>query len=637
MARLAGLRLRYNACLARRRPSRYEERGDGGSHLLSWLRGPGRGRGWSWVLVLVASLWSAQGKADVRSPEPFVPHQGVQEILAAHAWLGPSAAASLEDARSGRIAFTPIGLRNAIPFRPGHVLWLRLRIQASADEAQTWRLELPAPVIDAVSLHQRDAAGRWTVQRAGDTVPMKAWGHPARHPSFGLALRAGAPSEVLLEIRHSTRLAVPLRLVSGTAHEQRAQLEYLGLGLAFGVLGLLVAIALVAATVLRDPAYACYAAFALLAMLALGAYTGVASHLVWGNLPAWSDAAPGVLTLLAGAAALQMGRYLSPGLARTPWLAAALDGGVGAGLILAGPYAFLARREGMILLGLHVLWVVALSLYVSVRTWQRGERAGLWMLIGAVPLVLAVPISVVRGFGWLQASWLADYALVCALSFELPMLLAALYSRSEERWGVELRRLAASHQDALTGALKREGFVAKLRHAVQRQRLRGEGAALVVVELANHASILAERGAEAAEDALLRTVVKLRRLVRDVDTTGRLGEHRFGLLLEGLSVRRPVGAIAARLIASGLMEEPSRPKEPLLQLHVVATLTSEHPGTADVLLQTLEAMLGEMAPRTRRAFRFYEVAAVAEVGEGAEVEGSTESVGGRPSAGLLPD
>jgi hypothetical protein len=44
---------------------------------------------------------------------------------------------------------------------------------------------------------------------------------------------------------------------------------------------------------------------------------------------------------------------------------------------------------------------------------------------------------------------------------------------------------------------------------------------------------------QSVEEALLRGVIKLRRLIRDVDTTGRLAENRFGLILEGLSSRRP--------------------------------------------------------------------------------------------------
>lgn len=56
-------------------------------------------------------------------------------------------------------------------------------------------------------------------------------------------------------------------------------------------------------------------------------------------------------------------------------------------------------------------------------------------------------------------------------------------------------------------------------------------------------------------------MIKLRRLVRDVDTTGRVGENRFGLILEGVQIPKAVNTVASRLIASGLMEEPGRPRD----------------------------------------------------------------------------
>jgi hypothetical protein len=44
-------------------------------------------------------------------------------------------------------------------------------------------------------------------------------------------------------------------------------------------------------------------------------------------------------------------------------------------------------------------------------------------------------------------------------------------------------------------------------------------------------------GASIAEQSLLRSVIKLRRLLRDVDTVSRVGEARFGLILEGVTSR----------------------------------------------------------------------------------------------------
>jgi diguanylate cyclase (GGDEF)-like protein len=247
-----------------------------------------------------------------------------------------------------------------------------------------------------------------------------------------------------------------------------------------------------------------------------------------------------------------------------------------------------------------------LALYAATVTWRRGDPVGLWMLVGAVPLALAVLVALGRVTGWLQHWWLTEYALVLALTFDLPMVFGALNSRSEERHSVELRRLAAASQDALTGLMKRGPFTARLRQAIGRFQRRGEGAAVAVIELANYEWIQKTRGAEAVEEALLRSVIKLRRLVRDVDTAGRLGENRFGLILEGVSVRKPMSVVASRLVAAGLMEEPGRPKDVVLHFHVTAVVLHEHSGSADELLKALADALAEMSARTQRPVRFLE-------------------------------
>lgn len=497
-----------------------------------------------------------------------------------------------------------LDLAEAISLAPGAALWLRLRVRSDGTETDAWLLEIPVPVIDAVAVHQRDAAGRWTSQIAGDTVPMRSWPQAGRYPFFKLQLRPGAATDILVEIRHSTRLVLPVRIVGGAIHHERAQLEYLGLGLVFGILSLLIAAAVLIAAATRDAAYGGYAVFATLSMLALAAFTGVASHLAWGNLPAWGDAAPGILTLLAGAAALQLVQRVSPVFTRSARLGRALDLGAGAGVVFAAAYPLLDRRDAMPLLALHIVAVTILCLHAAVVAWRRRDPAGTWMLFGALPLALGVPIATARAFGWLPGSWLTDYALVGALTLELPALLMALKSRSQERWSVELRRLASANMDPLTGVLRKEAFAAKLCQVVHRFRNRGEGAAVALIDVANYQHVLKEHGSEAAEEALLRAVVKVRRLVRDVDTTGRLGEHRFGLILEGVALRDPLASIGSRLIAAGLIAEPEHPEVPPLQFHVAATLVAEHAGPPSALLRSLEEVLQQMLPRTRRAFRY---------------------------------
>jgi GGDEF domain-containing protein len=124
------------------------------------------------------------------------------------------------------------------------------------------------------------------------------------------------------------------------------------------------------------------------------------------------------------------------------------------------------------------------------------------------------------------------------------------------------------------------------------------------IDLVNYARIREVFGSSAAEQSLLRSVIKLRRLLRDVDTVARVGEARFGVILEGASSRSSVTERAARLIAAGLMPLPGLKPDVTLQFHVAALLLNERPLEAEEVETALDAQLSRMSPRTRRPIRF---------------------------------
>lgn len=531
--------------------------------------------------------------------------EGPADALPVWGWVGPAAAASLEQAARGDLRFQPVDQGAFHGLAPGQALWLRLRLQASPGTASDWVLEFPLPILDGATLYQPLPRGGWSSQAAGDTVPMRAWTQQGRYPFFRLQLRENAPLELFVQVRHATPVSLPVRILTAADHYRRTQLEYLGLGLALGALGLLVAHSVFRAWRLRDSAYGWYAAYSVLAFLALVAFTGVAAHLLWGNAGAWVDAAPGCCALLAGSVAMLMVGHLSGVKDRSRRLGRAVQVVGWAGFAAAVPYLYLDRRIGIVLLAAHLLFVAVLSLWVATQTWRRGDPVGRWMLLGSLPLAAAVLVALARVLSWIHASWLTEYAVVLALTVDLPMLLGALNSRSNERRGAELRQIAAASQDPLTGLLKSQAFYARLLQAVRRFRRRGEGAAIAVIELANYGWIKEARGAEAAEESLLRAVIKLRRLVRDVDTTGRLGEARFGLILEGVSSRQVVANFASRLVAAGLMEEPGRADDVALRLHIAAMLLHEHAPPEQELMTGLVGVLKGMSARTHRPFRFW--------------------------------
>jgi diguanylate cyclase (GGDEF)-like protein len=521
-------------------------------------------------------------------------------------WIDASGTATLEQVLQTDAAFQPARPDLIYSLGEHGALWLRYRLLRGREERHNWLMAFPMPALDRVTVYQQDAKGRWLGQTAGDTMAVSAWPEPGRYPHFRLDLPVGQARDVYVHIRHFTHANFPIQLLTEAAYDQRVQLEYLGLGLTFGALLLLIATCLAQSLVYRDRTYAWYALYALVTALAVASYTGAAAHLLWPGFAALGDSPQGCLAMLGSAAALLFVRNLTGISARHPVVDRMVYAAGLGGLLLAAAFLVLDKPIGLIALAVYVAATSLTNVWIASAGWRRGDVVGAWVLVAYSPFALAVCLAIVRLFGWLPVSFGTQYAVVAALALQVPLLLVALNIRSRERHGAEIRELALSSQDALTGLLAPHLFHDRLRQVVARYKRDKENAAVVFIDLVNYPRIKDYYGTAVAEQSLLRCVIKLRRLLRDVDTVSRIGEARFGLILEGVTSRIAVTDRAARLIAAGLMPLQGLKPDVTLQFHIAAVLLEERISEAPELADALGELLATMSPRTRRPIRFLE-------------------------------
>ncbi|WP_175541843.1 7TM diverse intracellular signaling domain-containing protein [Polaromonas sp. YR568] len=523
-------------------------------------------------------------------------------------WIDAEGTAAIEQLTSERpgVAFTPAKADTVYSLGPKAALWLHYRFTKSSSSRQDWLLEFPLPLLDLATVYQRSQGGSWTSQSAGDTVAVSSWPEPGRYGQFQLNLRDNGVHDVYVRIQHLTEVGIPIRVSTRSQQAQRLQLEYLAIGVVFGALVLLIVACAVQSWVYRDKAYGWYAVYASVMALVVASWTGVAGHLLWSDFSAWNNLAQGCLGLLGGGAALLVVHHLCgigtrhKGFERvTYWVGVA-------GLPLALVYTVLDRGSGVRMIGIYLILIVVMGVGRAYLTWQRKDIVGFWVLAAFTPLALATLLIVVSILGLISASWLSQYGLMAGLTIEVPMLLVALNLRSRERHAVEAREQAMSSQDALTGLLAAHLFHDRFMQVVERAKRYQEPAAVVYIELVNYRYIKKTWGTAVAEQSLLRSVIKLRRILRDVNTVGRVDEARFGLILEGVASRTPVTELSARLIAAGLMPLKGLKPEVVLQFHVAGVLLSERLGSHEAIAQALADLLHSMGARTRRPIRFLE-------------------------------
>lgn len=538
------------------------------------------------------TLLLADGSAPVRDPAP-----GLE-------WTDPDGTATLQQVIASRGAFQPLQPDRIHVLGAAGALWLHLRVARPAGSRTDWMAELALPPLDAVTLYQQDPAGAWRGQAAGDKLAVASWPVPGRFPVFRLEVPPGQVRDVYFRIAHNARSSIPLRIASAADHSQRAQIAYLALGLVLGGLALVIAACLAQSWVYRDRVFFGYAAYASTIALALASYTGAGAHLLWPRSGTLADLAQGGLALLSAAAAILFVRDLSGIAARSPRLASAAHWAALVAPLVLAVYVAVDRPVGTIVLGTYLALACSFNLLMAWRSWRAGDAVSLWILAAYLPLAAAVVLTLVRVFGVAPASWANQYGLVAAMAVQVPLLLVALSIHSRERHGATIRELALSSQDALTGLLAAHLFHDRLRQLVARHRRNGESAAVLFVDLVNHPRIKAQHGSAIAEQSLLGSVIKLRRLLRESDTLSRTGEARFALILERTGSRVAVTDRAAQVVAAGMMPVKGQKPEVSLQFHIAVALLDELAMSPAELTAGLAGLLDSMPPNTRSPIRF---------------------------------
>jgi two-component system, sensor histidine kinase LadS len=535
------------------------------------------------------------------------------DIRSIGAWSDVTGRATVQEVFPAKFsAFAKTDLHTAMRFDGPTAVWLHLRLAAPGDakpaEPSSVMLEIPVPRIDMAELFTLQADGSWARQQAGDSLANARWSRPGSHPSFDIKLPAGTQQDVLLRVRNAAPLVVPLKISSLQEFQRHQQVDYLLQGMVFGVMLLLLVICLVQGYMYRDRVYVVYAAYVILEALTLATYTGVAAHFLWNGSPFWADTSLAVLGLLVVNAIMWLARDLTATAVRNPRLNKLMLVLGALGVVSAAAFPFVPRATvGLGLLGVMVPALLIVALVAAVRSWRVGDPVGKWAMLAFLPVAVTGLSALTRVLGITEGWWSSQYPVIYAITLQVPLILIALNLRSRERHAMQTRSEAMATQDALTGLLAGHLFHDRVQQAFARAHRHGEDAAVLLVSLVNHRQIIATHGTTVAEHSLLRSVIKLRRVLRDVDTAARTGPSQFGLILEGAKTRDQVTQMAARLIALGLMPLKGLVPEVTLQFQFSAVLLREYTEEVAELEPKLQALLARISPRSRRPIRFLRI------------------------------
>ena len=321
---------------------------------------------------------------------------------------------------------------------------------------------------------------------------------------------------------------------------------FFALGVAVGVLGLVLALSLIVA-------YA-YEERTLLALAGYLALVVAASRTLTLWLP--TETQINQVLLISGPALLS-GLLLLLLKNRQATLPARVGLGIVAlsSAVMVGLHAFDSdprlATEGTLARVASGIWLLILSgfaIYLMVKSWHTAGPWKWWVLAGHAA---GLAVSCLFLLGLLEASQ-PHWPLVLMLLLQVPPVYLALVWRSRLLNESRLRSAAAETVDPLTGLATNSVLVERVMRVMSRAHESTTNSALFLIEVKNWQGLLNQLGAEFSEKLLLEAALRLRRAIGDDDLAARIGGGRFAVVAQGLASDEDITALATRLVVTGL-------------------------------------------------------------------------------------
>lgn len=513
---------------------------------------------WLAVLALLLAAWrpavAVTGEGDITRDSRYA--------------IEPGGRLSVQEVAGGALRLQPFDQHRSMSLGPS-VLWMRLDLPA-LNPAHRWYVVLTGSAyINRASLFTLGPDGTWQEQVAGDHVPVARWSHPHFAPLFNLP--AGQPGTAWLRIENQPAPTSPfVQLVTEDSLRDVRQWTYLLVGcyLGFGLLVFIVA--LMHARLYGDLAFDVYCLYVTCMLLFQLAYTGLGGLFLWPHWAWFNDAAPALFMLLMVGSGIWFIRE-STALQRH---SRRVDRGALSfslfGLVFPLVYILFNGPVTYAILNVYALLSVMLSISLCLWTWRKGETYSGWLFLGFLPIHLSYPFPALRAAGVLPDSWASQYAVLLGSALEIPLLLYILHWRAKDFSENRARLRALDTTDPLTGLVATPVLRLRLRDALRRARRSGHRCSLLVVELTNHADIVAREGREAGDRALVVAGARIASVIRDVDTVCRIADTRFAVLTEGPQPENARRLLAQHIVARGLEPVPQLPPDLVLRFRLVS-------------------------------------------------------------------
>ena len=341
--------------------------------------------------------------------------------------------------------------------------WLRFRLANRAPDEDEYLVEVAYPLLDDIVFHQLCDGRLLQARAAGDALPFAA--RPIEYTSFvfPVSLAEGETHDVLLRVRSTSSLQVPLAVWAETAFHARINRSYGLYGLFYGVMLAIMIYGLSIFVTMRERNYLFFVLYTLMFMGIKASMDGTAYQYAWSRSPFIQDhSITFFLAATTAAAYLFVAHFLrlrkvAPRLFATY----RVIGGVCALLAVLAPvlpYALLIRPTLVLALGSAFL-VLGGSIWI----WRRHDSRPAMMFTAAwSAFMLGSLLMIVSKFGVLPRTVLTENGPALGMMAEAALMIVALTEslkesrRKQHRAASELLRVEAEAGRKLKREVQRQ-------------------------------------------------------------------------------------------------------------------------------------------------------------------------------------
>jgi diguanylate cyclase len=323
--------------------------------------------------------------------------------------------------------------------------WLRFDVQKRLEVSDRLLLAVSYPVLDEVEVFVLQNGTAVSHFRLGDKQPFQARPLSHRHFLVPLPLQPEQAYTVLLRVRSTSSVQVPLTLWQERAFYDHDQRRMAGQGLYFGAMLVMVLYNLFIFFVVRDRNYLYYVLYAVSFPFFLGSLNGLTFQFLWPEATHWNDQA--ILVALNSIVFfgivftvrfLQLKKQLR-------WMILPLTG-FAVGAVLLASAAFFVGYNHLIRPTIVVATVGSFFvLSAGILCWRKGDSSARFYTIAFSSMLVAGIVLGLNKFQVIPTNLMTENATQLGSAIEVLLLSFAL----ADRINLERRLRFRAQQEAL--------------------------------------------------------------------------------------------------------------------------------------------------------------------------------------------